>query len=382
VDFGGHPAIVVGVVPDPAGDELGSLGDAVVALGAGWVLCSQSEVSDRLADLAGSDSSAVPVAVCSFGTASAPTVKAAAEFGVIGALVLVNPSLDADAVELVAEWPELPVLLVVEALQNDAFRSAVDTYLASANPSSELLVGRFDEELCGSTADWLVGRLTAATSIEEIALRSSDGWELHATLRLPHSTEPVPGVVLLHSARSDRAVYSRLERLLAANGIAVLNLDWRGRGQSVSRGTLWTLSEEERAASWRDGLAGIETLAARAEVDGDRVGLLGSAQGAEIAVRAAQRDSRVKAVVVLTGYQPADPAEEAYITGGEAQFFFVTSSDHRERTEAMHRLYEAAPGARTRYLEYPGSALGYQLFDVDPGLESAITAWFAEVLAQ
>src|SRR5580700_5880254 len=67
VDFGGHPAVVVGVVPDPAGDELGSLGDAVVALGAGWVLCSQSEVSDRLADLAGSDSSAVPVAVCSFG---------------------------------------------------------------------------------------------------------------------------------------------------------------------------------------------------------------------------------------------------------------------------------------------------------------------------
>jgi dienelactone hydrolase len=306
----------------------------------------------------------------------------AAEDGPLTALALVRAPLSAGSIGIIQEWPELPLLAVAPPRQDDALRSAVDSYLASSNPFSDLIVADIDEDVIQGVAGWLMERLTTTTSIEEVTTTSSDGWELHGTLRLPQSDHAVPGVVLLHSARSDRAVYARLERLLAESGVAVLNLDWRGRGQSVSRGTLWTLSEAERAESWRDGLAGLEALASRPEVDGQRLGLLGSAQGAEIAVRAGMRDDRVRAVTILTGYQPDDAAEETFINAGTAEFLFVTSSDHRDRTEAMRRLYESSPGRRTRYIEYPGSALGYQLFDADPGLEPAIVAWFGEVLAR
>jgi dienelactone hydrolase len=379
VEFG-DGAVVVGV--EGADDDLSTLRSAVEAQGGRWLLENDLADVTRRLDECLRDETTAGVALCAFGSTVQIALWSAADHGDVAALVLTQPELDEASIELIGEWPELPIFAIAHKRQDGALRSAVDAYLASTHPASELLVGALDEESAGIVARWLAERMALRASVEEVAIATSDGWELYGSLRLPGASDPVPGVVLLHSARSDRAVYSRLERLLAEVGIAVLNLDWRGRGQSVGRGTLWTLSEEERAQSWRDGLAGLEALASRPEIDAGRLGLLGSAQGAEIAVRAAMRDSRAKAIAILTGYQPADSDEERYLTGGTADFLYVTSSDHVERTVAMHRMYEQAMGARTRYLEYPGSALGYQLFDVDPGLEPAITAWFVEVLSR
>lgn len=382
MDVGREESIVVGVTSDPSQEEVRSLEAAVEALGARWELCGENQLAGLLAAHLGTGSSRRTVAVCGFDAAAERSLWIAAEHGGIAALALVRPTLSDESIGIIREWPEVPLVTLAEPRQDDALRSAVGAYLASSNGFSDVVVGEVDENTIARIAGWVADRLVATTSNEEVMTTASDGWELHGTLRLPRAETPVPGVVLLHSARSDRAVYTHLEGLLAQHGLAVLNLDWRGRGQSVSRGSLWTLSEQERAESWRDGIAGLETIAARPEVHGGRLGLLGSAQGAEIAVRAGMRDERVRAVVILTGYQPADAAEEQFITAGRAEFLFVTSSDHRERTEAMRRLYESSPGARTRYIEYPGSALGYQLFDTDPGLEPTIAAWFAEVLAR
>ena len=116
-------------------------------------------------------------------------------------------------------------------------------------------------------ADWLADRLHRTTSVDEVTLTSSDDWELHGTRWLPHGTTPGPGIVLLHSGRSDRAVFARLERLLAERGFAVLNLDWRGRGRSTNRGTYMALGADERAAGWRDAAAAFDHLAALPGVD-------------------------------------------------------------------------------------------------------------------
>ena len=59
----------------------------------------------------------------------------------------------------------------------------------------------------------------------------------------------MPGVVLLHTGRSDRTAYARLERLLTDAGLAVLNIDWRGRGESTNLGTYFDLDDATKAAA-------------------------------------------------------------------------------------------------------------------------------------
>ena len=288
------------------------------------------------------------VAVLAVGAEADAAVIEAADHADIVALAIVDAELSPATEELLGEWPEVPVLRATDP---------------------------------NEVAAWLAERLAVRASVEEVTFESDDGWQLHGTRWLPVSDRPVPGVVLLHSGRSDRAVFSRLERLLAEAGMAVLNIDWRGRGRSTGGGTYFSLTPEQRAEGWRDAAAAARYLAARPEVDGDRLAAVGVVHGAEHAARAAQRDPRLKALVLLTGYRPVSDQEAGNLTSGAVDVLYVTSTDHTVTTDAMRQLYEATTGSRSRYVEYPGGAIGYQLFEVDHSLEPQIVDWLTEVLS-
>jgi dienelactone hydrolase len=336
------------------------------------------------------------VALVACGSPGEQAVSAAASAGGVSALVLVGVPLSGSALELVHEWPELPVLAVADPADREGLRGAIDAYLASDHAASDVLVGPL-EAAWPQVAAWLRAQITAVPQSDEVVLTSEDGWELHATRWLPTPVSAAdsvpmgaesaartgggaPGVVLLHTGRSDRAVFARLERLLAERGFAVLNVDWRGRGQSTNLGSYLTLSGEERAAGWRDAAAAFEHLAQCPQVDASRLAAVGAIHGAEHAARAAQRDPRVRALVLLTGYRPASEAEGEHLARGDVDVMYVTSTDHTITTAAMRELYEASTRRRARYVEYPGGAIAYQLFDIDRRLEPAIVTWLAEVL--
>ena len=341
-----------------------------------WLAATPEEAPSTLAELVAERQ----VAVVGAGPAGEVALELVAETGGIEAVAIIGSPLSAEAVQLVEDWPELALLAVADPADREGLRGVVDGYLASTHEGSELLLGGFDSATAERAADWLAERLHRTTSVDEVMLTSSDGWELHGTRWLPQRDHPVPGIVLLHSGRSDRAVFARLERLLAERGFAVLNLDWRGRGRSTNRGTYMQLGADERAAGWRDAAAAFDHLAALAGVDAQRLGAVGVIHGAEHAVRAAADDGRVRAIVVLTGYRPAEPAETAYLTDPGVDVLYVTSTAHRVTSAAMRNLYDASSSRHTRFVEYAGGAIGYQLFELDPGLEPAIVDWFAEVL--
>ena len=191
----------------------------------------------------------------------------------------------------------------------------------------------------------------------------------------------MPGVVLLHTGRSDRAAYSRLERLLSERGLAVLNIDWRGRGESINLGSYFDLDDATKAAAWRDAMAALEHLAGDERVDSSRLGAVGCVHGAEYAVRAAWRDRRVRALVILTGYRPHEPEEAEILVSGDVDVMYVNSIGHTIIGAAMHDLCDRAPRGTAHMVEYPGSALGYQLFEIDHALEPRIAEWLAGVLS-
>ncbi len=369
-----HCVVVTSEPESPVAERLAAGGSDV-----SWSLCRPQDVSARLA------SSASPSVVVGVGGAGSAALRAAADDGSVCGVVLWDTPLDGGDLELLGEWPEMAVLGVAHASDRHSLRSVADAFLKSAHPDSDLVVAgvgdpAIDDAATARVRSWIASRSNVSASAEEVTFAGADGWELHGTRWLPQRDGPVPGVVLLHTGRSDRAAYSRLQRLLAEAGLAVLNLDWRGRGESINQGSYFDLAPETRDLAWQDALAALDHLAGLEAVDETRLATVGTVHGAEYAVRAACRDRRVVAVVLLTGYRPQDQSEATHLTGGAVDTLYITCTGHGITTKAMRELHSAAPPGRSQYLEYPGSALGYQLFELDHDLEPRVVGWLAEVL--
>lgn len=137
-----------------------------------------------------------------------------------------------------------------------------------------------------------------ATSVlvEDVRIRSGPGVVLAATLRVPAGKSPHP-VLLIQSGSgpSKRGGYVPLEHRLNDIGIATIEFDKRGVGQST--GTLTDTMQDMEA----DISATIAWLRKRADIDGSRIALLGHSQGAAAVPIIADRDGHIAAIVFLAG---------------------------------------------------------------------------------
>jgi uncharacterized protein len=166
-------------------------------------------------------------------------------------------------------------------------------------------------------AVWIVAPAVAATTVpstevtstpaalgleyESVTVTTTDGVEL-ATWYVPGTNGA--GVVVMHGAGSTRSDVLDQAAVLAGNGYTLALIDARGHGDSD--GTAMDFG-------WYGDLdiaAGTEFLASRAEVDPDRIGVVGFSMGGEEAVGAAAADARIRAVVAegVTARQAADEA--------------------------------------------------------------------------
>jgi dipeptidyl aminopeptidase/acylaminoacyl peptidase len=98
-------------------------------------------------------------------------------------------------------------------------------------------------------------------------------------------------VIVTHGTNSDRATMLPEIRLLAEAGFGVLAFDWPGLGESEGP-VRW-------GAASRDALtAAIEWVAARADVDRDRIGGMGFSMGGFVMTQVAATDRRLRAIVL------------------------------------------------------------------------------------
>lgn len=340
------------------------------------------------------------IAVVAEGKAADQAVLAAESDHRVRSFCLLSGRLSEEAKDVLTAWRHNPSLSLVSSEDKKSLRDMTDIYFASDQAATDIKVleqmgrgsdmfgswaRRFPEAepLEVTVAGWIRGSLSSAGRAREVSFESEDGWEIFGNLLMPDpSKEKAPGIVLLHSGRSDRHIFVDLERLLVRAGFAVLNIDWRGRGKSINKGRYFDLSKTERANGKLDAKAAIEFLSSMSEVDRDRIGLVGVVHGAEHAVRGSIDDSRVKAIAVLTGYMPASDEEQRFITSGKIQVMYVTCEGHRQVTKVMRKLYEDTPAKLTRLIVYRGGAIGYQLFELDDKLEPAIVDWLKEGLAK
>jgi len=141
-------------------------------------------------------------------------------------------------------------------------------------------------------------------------------------LQLPAGTGRWPGVVLCHPqplvTDRDDPLLLRLAHDLAAQGIVSLRFNFRGVSPSAGSTTDGRLEPLDIGGA-------INWLAARPEIDADRLALVGHAFGAVVALNYACVDARVKTIVAVS--PPTYRLTSGFAATLDRPKFFVTGDD-------------------------------------------------------
>ncbi len=186
----------------------------------------------------------------------------------------------------------------VSLLVDPDFR-AVGQYYADFSPVSDEQVIAM---LAGARKAAAAGPGGAAGGAVRILFKNSRGFALAGRLLVPTSPEPHPVVVFAHGRGSGKDSPRNLTvaEALRALGFAAFLFDFTGHGES--EGTPEDSTQEQQVD---DLAAALDALEALDDVDGHRLGVVGASSGAAVAVLAAARDTRIRALALrspnLTG---------------------------------------------------------------------------------
>jgi uncharacterized protein len=185
-------------------------------------------------------------------------------------------------------------------------------------------------------------------STEKHALRteevrfSNGNTTLAGTLVMPPGPGPHPAVVLLHGAaggeRNGLLGYLAFHAAwFAYNGIAALTYDRRGSGGSTEGSSdlrLFDLAD--------DGVAASRYLAARGEIDAERIGFWGLSQGGWLAPLAAVRAGTAAFVLTVSGPGTSPAEQEVYRVEHVLRADGFPEEEVKAATSLMRRKFEVA----------------------------------------
>jgi predicted esterase len=197
-----------------------------------------------------------------------------------------------------------------------------------------------------------------------LTFRADDGPSANApvpgVLRLPDVAAPVPAALLLHgyASRKEDMAESAGVALLPL-GIASLSIDLPLHGDRSDPLELRSLRNPlELMQRWRTAIdearLALRFLAARAEIDRNRLSLIGYSLGAYLALAVAERDSAVRAVILAAGGDlpdfplasliraVADPLQGVRALAGRPLLMVHGRRDNTILPAQATRLFEAA----------------------------------------
>ena len=182
--------------------------------------------------------------------------------------------------------------------------------------------------------------------VEEVEIKTQDKQALQASFYPSRKSGRAPAVLLVHDAGSDRSKFESTAESLQKRGFAVLALDLRGHGSSVTEDFNWIkAAEEEQAKLWafamRDLDAATDFLRERDDVHNSNLSLVGVGAGAALATKYALRDENARAVVLIDPQPEAygyDMYQDVYDLGGLPTMILAPSADRRQ----AERLQSAA----------------------------------------
>ena len=292
----------------------------------------------------------------------------------------------------------IPVVCVVSSDDRPGFADMTEVYGRSRHPLSDISVHRnagigttmfflwrhrfpdakpMDEQIAEKVSDYL----QSLGFKSEISFVTEDGWTIYGELSLPPAqTKKLPGVVLLHTALSDRYVYHDLSAALVRQGMAVLSIDWRGRGKSLTKGKYSELTQEERERGYLDAKGAINYLSSQPFMNPNRLAVLGTDRGALHALNVVLNDGRVKALVILTVI--FTPSQKESIRTLDIPVLYIASQGIENVARDLTDAYHLSKNVGSELAMFPGSALGYQLLEANETVQAKIVEWLNAQMRQ
>lgn len=149
---------------------------------------------------------------------------------------------------------------------------------------------------------------------------------------------PAPAVVLLHGAgpgTHDEPAFRVHANAFVHAGFAVLVFDKRGSGKST--GDLDASDYDDLAG---DVAAGVRLLRARADINSDRIGVLGRSEGGWVGALAASKDPRIAFVIMSSGSAVAPYGQTLFSTANALRAHGATPEEVKEASAAKAALWE------------------------------------------
>ena len=216
-----------------------------------------------------------------------------------------------------------------------------------------------------------------------VDLTAPDGMKLKATYFA--AAKPAPGVLLLHQCNRQRKVWDDLAARLAASGLNVLTVDYRGFGESG--GTPFDkLTNDERAKFVAEKLPlDVETafqyLSVQPGVTRGIIGVGGASCGVNQSVQVARRHPEVKSLVLLSG--DTNPDGRQFLRNSPNLPIFISAADDDANglvVEFMKWLFSISLDPADKFQRYANGGHGVEMFAAHEELPGVIVEWFGTTL--
>jgi dienelactone hydrolase len=216
-----------------------------------------------------------------------------------------------------------------------------------------------------------------------VDLAAADGTKLKATFF--SAGKAGPGVLLLHQCNQQRKGWDGLATQLAAAGISVLTLDYRGYGESEGTAPK-DLPPAEGAKVLNEKWPGDVDVAygylvSQPGVNARVIGAGGASCGVNQAIHLAIRHPEVKSLVLLSGN--ADREGRAFLSASEKMPVLLSAADDDgAAVELMEWLYSLSTNPGSKFVEYPNGGHGVEIFAAHKELPAMIVDWYAQTLVK
>ncbi len=194
------------------------------------------------------------------------------------------------------------------------------------------------------------------------------------------------GVLLLHDCNAQRSVYKQQAQLLAAAGLNVLTLDFRGYGESrsvdfsqqkIRKSAKNILAYQTKIAAlfsyWAsDSLTAFRWL--RNKVDNNKqIAIVSSGCSVNYAVAIAEI-MHVNSLVMITP-QMDHNQKERYKNLADTATYFISSAHQIESYKTAKELFEWSGARGSKMQIFKGSHVGHSLVRHQKGLVNDISQW-------
>jgi dienelactone hydrolase len=183
---------------------------------------------------------------------------------------------------------------------------------------------------------------------EVVHFTSEDGTDLTGHLTLPATPGPHPAIMMLHGSEpgtKDNFSNEQMRAFMASQGIAILNYDKRGAGESEGS-YVEAASETNLSLTAQDAIAGVEFLKSRSEIKPDQIGLIGFSQAGWVIPLAASQSEDITYFIILSGPVTSVGHEgvySSYTNDGEGEENYSQEEISTRLANTPHSGFDSTP---------------------------------------